>query len=100
MTELYSGWLITARMQTSSDSMSLMTWAVTSHGLRAEPNSGIRAASVAATSALGCGRGTPDTSAASAAMIAAPPDVAITTVPSATGGPTLAKKAVRSRRSS
>src|SRR5215472_14582899 len=81
----YSGALRNASTHSIREFGSLMTWAVTSHGLRAAPNSGMRASRIARTCAFGWGSGTPCCSARSAAMIAEPPEAATTATPGAVG---------------
>src|SRR5215468_7664467 len=87
----YSGAASNASTHSISEFGSLMTWAVTSHGLRAEPNSGMRASRIARTAGLGCGNGTSCCWARSAAMIAAPPEAAKIATPGAVGVGALAK---------
>src|SRR6516165_1949127 len=81
----YSGAPSNASTHSIKEFGSLMTCAVTSHGLRAAPNSGMRASRTACTAGFGCGSGTPYWSARSAAMIAAPPEAATTATPGAVG---------------
>ena len=74
--------------------------AVTSQGLRGDPNSGIVATKVLLASSFGWGKGTPCSSALSAAMMPDPPEALKTATPLAFSSGTLAKKAVVSIRSS
>ena len=68
--------------------------AVTSQGLRAEPNSGIRPASTFWMVSFGCGSGTACASALSADITARPPDEVDTATPLDFKRGALAKKVV------